>query len=50
MIKNTQVNNCPVIQDLKLTGKHFCDSWRDVNIRQTLVTTGMEKPQHGAIV
>lgn len=50
MDKNTRVNGFSVIQDLKLTGKHFGDRWRNIDIRQAFVTTGMEKPQHGAIV
>lgn len=35
---------------MRLTGKHLGDGWRDVDIRQALVTTGMKEPQYRAIV
>lgn len=35
---------------MRLTGKHFGNGWRDVNIRQTLIATGMEEPEHCAVM
>jgi len=43
-------NSLTIVRDLRLTGKHLGDGWRDVDIRQALVATGVEEPQHGAIV
>lgn len=38
------------VWDLRLTGKHLGDSWRDIDVSQTFITTGMEESQYRAVV